>query len=170
MICIIAAIDRNRALGYRNRLLFHLPDDLRNFKVLTQGHTVIMGHNTFRSLPHGALPKRRNIVITRSTEVQYPGVEICHSLGEALRMVGPEETAFVMGGAGVYRQALPYADRLYLTEIDAEAPQADVYFPELTPDEWVEEERIHHDADERHAHPFDIVTYKRKSAERHSGD
>ena len=85
MIAIIAAIDKNNALGFKNRLLFYLPDDLKRFKALTTGHTVVMGRKTFDSLPKGALPNRRNIVLSRSTRLELPGAEVYASLAEALQ-------------------------------------------------------------------------------------
>ena len=124
MIAIIAAIDKNNALGFKNRLLFYLPDDLKRFKALTTGHTVVMGRKTFDSLPKGALPNRRNIVLSRSTRLELPGAEVYASLEEALLHCANNEQVFIMGGASVYKQAMPLADRLYMTEIDAEAAEA----------------------------------------------
>lgn len=161
MLTIIAALDRRHAIGYKNRLLFRLPDDLKRFKRLTSGHTVLMGRNTFDSLPKGALPNRRNIVLS-STLKSLPGCEVFPSLQEALAACEPDEQVFAIGGARVYRESLPFADRLALTLVDAEAPEADTYFPDYDTDEWNLVNKEHHDADERHAHPFDFVNYCRR--------
>ena len=116
MISIIAAVAKNRAIGYQNKLIYWLPNDLKRFKALTTGHTIIMGRNTFLSLPKGALPNRRNIVLSRSQKA-FPGCDTYFSLEEALKHCTPDEDIYIIGGASVYRQALKIADRLCLTEI-----------------------------------------------------
>jgi dihydrofolate reductase len=161
MIAIIAAIDKNNALGFKNRLLFYLPDDLKRFKALTTGHTVVMGRKTFDSLPKGALPNRRNIVLSRSTKLELPGAEVYASLEEALQHCADNEQVFIMGGASVYKQALPLADRLYMTEIDAEAAEADVYFPTIDHKLWHETKRDVRRADDRHPCNYAFVDYER---------
>ena len=124
MINIIAAVARNRAIGYKNKLLYWLPNDLKRFKQLTTGHTIIMGRRTFESLPKGALPNRRNIVLSRS-KTDFPGCEVFGSLSEAIAHCATDEDVYVIGGASVYKQALAVADRLCLTEIDDTPEQAD---------------------------------------------
>ena len=124
MITLIAAVARNRAIGLDNRLLYWLPNDLKRFKALTTGHTVVMGRRTFESLPKGALPNRRNVVLSR-TGVTFPGVETFVSLEEALASCGAGEEVYIIGGASVYDQALPLADRLCLTEVDDTPARAD---------------------------------------------
>ncbi|MBO7418074.1 MAG: dihydrofolate reductase [Bacteroidaceae bacterium] len=161
MIAIIAAIDKNNALGFKNKLLFYLPDDLKRFKALTTGHTVVMGRKTFDSLPKGALPNRRNIVLSRSTKLVLPGAEVYPSLEEAMKHCADDEEVFIMGGASVYRQAMPLADKLYLTEIKAEAQQADVYFPAIDHNVWHETKRDVHHTDDRHPYDFAFVDYER---------
>jgi len=161
MIAIIAAIDKNNALGFKNRLLFYLPDDLKRFKALTTGHTVVMGRKTFDSLPKGALPNRRNIVLSRSTRLELPGAEVYASLEEALQHCADDEQVFIMGGASVYKQAMPLADRLYMTEIDAEAAEADVYFPVIDHELWHETKRDVRRADDRHPCNYSFVDYER---------
>ncbi len=161
MIAIIAAIDKNNALGFKNRLLFYLPDDLKRFKALTTGHTVVMGRKTFDSLPKGALPNRRNIVLSRSTRLELPGAEVYASLEEALQHCADDEQVFIMGGASVYKQAMPLADRLYMTEIDAEAAEADVYFPAIDHELWHETKRDVRRADDRHPCNYAFVDYER---------
>ncbi|MCD8309798.1 MAG: dihydrofolate reductase [Prevotellaceae bacterium] len=162
MIHIIAAIDRNRAIGYQNRLLFRLPDDLKRFKALTTSHTVVMGRVTFESLPKGALPNRRNIVLSTHEGYQCNGAEVYASLEAALARCGQAEEVFIIGGATLYRHAMPLADVLHITHVDAVAPYADAWFPPIAPDEWQPQARLWHGADEKHACPFTFVDYVRR--------
>lgn len=162
MIHIIAAIDKNRGLGYQNKLLFWLPNDLKRFKTLTTGHTIIMGRNTFNSLPKGALPNRRNIVLSSHPETPCPGAEVFKSLTEALSSCKKDEDIYIIGGASVYHQAIAIADTLCLTEIEAEAPLVDVYFPAIDPKIWEEKSRESHPTDEKHPCPYSFVKYLRK--------
>ena len=158
MISIIAAVAQNMAIGYQNKLLYWLPNDLKRFKALTTGHTIIMGRKTFESLPKGALPNRRNVVLTRS-QITFPGAEVFPSLQAALASCAPEEDVFIIGGASVYKEALPLADRLCLTEIQDTPEQADAFFPHFSLKEWKENFREEHDVDEKHAHPYRFVDY-----------
>ncbi len=162
MISIICAVARNGAIGYQNRLLYHLGADLRRFKALTMGHTIVMGRRTFESLPKGALPGRRNVVLTRNTVYQATGADVYSSLTAALASEAPEADVFIIGGASVYAEALPLAGRLCLTEVLATPPQADVFFPQFDRDAWREVAREHHEADERNAVPFDFADYVRR--------
>jgi len=130
IVSIIAAVAENRAIGYNNQLIYHISDDLKRFKKLTTGHTVIMGRNTYESLPNGALPNRRNIVIS-STLNELPDAEIYNSLDAALDSCGNEDEVFIIGGARLYKEALEKANRLYLTEIHNTPENADVFFPEI---------------------------------------
>lgn len=159
MVTIIAAVAKNRAIGYKNKLIYWLPNDLKRFKALTTGHTIIMGRNTYLSLPKGALPNRRNIVLSRT----MPGlkVEVYPSLDEALANCAPDEDIYIIGGASVYRQAIKFADRLCLTEIDDTPAEADTFFPPYE-EEWQEEWREGHDIDEKHAYRYAFVDYIRK--------
>lgn len=160
MISIIAAVAKNRAIGYKNKLIYWLPNDLKRFKALTTGHTIIMGRNTFLSLPKGALPNRRNIVLSRSQN-SFEGCDVFVSLEKALAHCAPDEDIYIIGGASVYRQALPLADRLCLTEIDDTPAEADTFFPPYE-DDWQEESREDHPIDDRHAFPYAFVDYIRK--------
>ncbi len=162
MIYIIVATDKNLAIGNQNKLLFWLPNDLKRFKELTTGNTIIMGRNTFLSLPKGALPNRRNIVLSTRKDASFPGAETFSSLEEAINNCSKEEKVFIIGGASVYKQALPLADVLCITEIDAEAPEADTYFPAIDPTIWKEKSRESHSADEKHPCPYAFVEYVRK--------
>lgn len=136
MISIIVALARNRAIGLNGNLIWHLSADLKYFKRVTTGHTVIMGYKTFLSLPNQrALPNRRNIIISSHLEQAPEGFELAHSIQEAINMVHDEEETFVIGGGSIYEQFLPHADKLYLTRIDKEF-EADTYFPYIDFDEW----------------------------------
>ena len=165
MISIIANVARNRAIGFKNKLIYWLPNDMKRFKSLTTGHTIIMGRNTYLSLPRGALPNRRNIVLSR----QYrsggfpnpPGCETFASLEEALKHCAADEDIYIIGGASVYRQAMPIADRLCLTEVDDTPAEADTFFPSYK-DDWKETWRENHETDERHAYRYAFVDYIRK--------
>jgi dihydrofolate reductase len=159
MISIIAAVAKDRAIGFENKLIYWLPNDLKRFKALTTGHTIVMGRNTFLSLPKGALPNRRNIVLSRSQK-EFPGCETYSSLKEALQHCAPDEEIYIIGGASVYKQALPIADRLCLTEIDDTPEQADTFFPPY--DEWQEVSREEHEKDERHSFRYAFVDYVRE--------
>ena len=158
-IHLIAAVARNLAIGNENKLLYWLPNDLKRFKQLTTGHTILMGRRTYDSLPHGALPNRRNIVLTRSKHA-IEGCECFTSLEEALKHCSAEEDIYVIGGESVYRQAIEKADVLNLTEIDHTPDEADAFFPPY--DEWQKVWREDHAPDERHAHAYAFVDYKRR--------
>ncbi len=134
-ISIIVAIAENLAIGKDNRLLWHLSDDLKRFKKLTTGHTLIMGRNTFLSLPNGALPNRRHIVITDQTNEKFDGCEMARSIEEAIELAGNEKECFVIGGGMVYAQFLPIAGKLYLTQVH-ESFEADTFFPEIDFSQW----------------------------------
>ena len=134
---IIVAVANANAIGRNGDLVYHLRADLRRFKEITWGHTVIMGRKTWESLPKGALPGRRNIVITRNVDFEAEGAEVVHSLSEALDCLNNEEKGFIIGGAEIYRQALSVAEQLYLTRIFADAPGADTFFPDINADDWV---------------------------------
>jgi len=134
-ISIIVAIAENRAIGKDNRLLWHLSDDLKRFKKLTTGHTLIMGRNTFLSLPNGALPNRRHIVISDQLDESFAGCEMARSIEEAVELAGTEKECFVIGGGMVYAQFLPVAGKLYLTQVQASF-EADTFFPEIDFSLW----------------------------------
>ena len=162
MISIIAALAENNAIGYKNDLLFHLRADLQRFKALTTGHTIIMGRRTFESLPKGALPNRRNIVLSRQEDLHFPNTEIFPSLKDALAACATDEEVYIIGGASVYAEALPLADRLCLTHVHATPQQADVFFPEFSTEEWQITFSEDHEADEKNEQPYTFVNYQRK--------
>lgn len=134
-ISIIVAIAQNFAIGKDNELLFHLPNDLKRFKQITTGHPVIMGRNTLLSLPKGALPNRRNIVITDNADEQFDRCEMVLSIDEAVNAVRDESEAFIIGGGTIYRQFFPLAKKLYLTLVHQDF-EADVWFPEIDYSQW----------------------------------
>lgn len=139
-LSIIVAVAQNFAIGKNNDLLFHLPNDLKRFKQITTGHPVIMGRNTLLSLPKGALPNRRNIVITDNTEDKFAGCEMVFSIDEAVEAVKNESEAFIIGGGMIYRQFFPLAKKLYLTLVHRDF-EADTFFPEVDYSEWIEQSR-----------------------------
>ncbi len=159
-ISLIAAVSRNGVIGRQNQLPWHLPDDLRRFRAITTGHTIISGRKNYESIGK-PLPNRRNIVVTRQQGYQAPGCQVANSLDEALSTATSEGEIFVIGGAELYAIALPLATRLYLTEIHAEVP-GDTYFPPLEQAGWREISRERHAADDRHAHAFSFVVLERK--------
>ena len=159
-VAMIAAVAENRAIGNGNKLIYWLPDDLKRFKQLTTGHTIIMGSNTFRSLPKGALPNRRNIVLSRSDNT-FPGAERFASLEAALEACANEEVVYIIGGEKLYSYAMLFADILYLTEIKDTPTEADAFFPDWNNGEWEEVEREEHCKDEKHAYEFLFTTYRR---------
>ena len=161
MLSIICALAQNNAIGYNNRLLYRLSADLKRFKELTTGHTIIMGRKTYESLPNGALPNRRNIVLTRNASAQYEGCEVFTSLKAALDACAPTEQVFIIGGESVYAEALPLADRLYLTHIDATPAQADAYFPTVDYAAWKVKNEVANPADEKNECPFTFTDYVR---------
>ena len=136
-ISIIVAIAENFAIGKNNDLLFHLPNDLKRFKEITTGHSLIMGRNTLLSLPKWPLPNRRHIAMTDKPDDVFPGCEVVYSIEEAIDKVKDEDEAFVIGGGMIYRQFYPLAGKLYLTVVHQNF-EADVFFPEINYSDWNE--------------------------------
>ena len=162
MISIIVAIAQNNAIGFENKLLYWLPDDLKRFKALTTGHTIIMGRKTFESLPKGALPNRRNIVLSRNAATAFPNTEVFTSLEEALAHCNKEEEVFIIGGDSIYKAAINIADKLYITAIENTPEQADAFFPNIDTKVWDLKEETIHETDEKHAYHFSFMDYIRK--------
>lgn len=161
-LSIICGLTNNAAIGNKGQLLYYLPADLKHFKNLTTGHTIIMGRKTFESLPKGALPNRRNVVITRQADYTAPDIEVFHSFEDALQACQHDEQVFVIGGESVYAAALPLAQRLCLTHVDATPAEADTFFPAYDATQWEEENREHHEPDEKNHLAYDFVNYIRK--------
>lgn len=157
-ITIVVAIASNYAIGKNNQLLWHLPKDLKHFKDITAGGTVIMGRKTFDSVGK-PLPKRRNIVITRKT-VEIEGCEVVNSVGAALALCKTEDEVFIVGGAEIYRQTMPLVNRIYLTIVH-HSFEADTFFPEIDYKEWKEIEKEDHETDEKHQFAYSFITLER---------
>lgn len=136
-ISIIVAVGKNLEIGKGNDLIWHFKDDMKFFKETTTGHAVVMGRKTFESLPH-ALPNRHNIVITNNKEYQAEGADVVTSIDDAIKLCGDDEI-FIIGGGTIYKAFLPMADKLYLTEIDAEDTEAEIYFPSFNKDDYTRE-------------------------------
>ncbi|MBM0144599.1 dihydrofolate reductase [Segatella copri] len=169
MLSIIACISQtNRAIGYQNRLLYHIKSDLTRFRELTTGHTIIMGRKTYESLPNGALPHRRNIVVSNSMK-EMEGCEVYPNLEAALKAAESPQEIFIIGGESIYRQSLPAARKLYLTVVDdatvndaainATPQQADAFFPEINPKEW---KLIEKEMRNENGLSFSFLTYLKK--------
>ncbi|HLN20452.1 MAG TPA: dihydrofolate reductase [Bacteroidales bacterium] len=161
MISIIVAIADDYGIGKNNELLWNIPEDLKRFKRLTTGKTVIMGKKTWESLPRKPLPNRRNIVITDVPEEKIEGAVMAYSIDEACNLCGEEEN-FIIGGGSIYRQFMPLADRLYITRVHSTSP-ADVYFPVISVTDWEETERQDFPADKNFPSYSYIIYEKRKS-------
>jgi dihydrofolate reductase len=158
-INLIVAIDKKNGIGKDNLLPWHLPADLKHFKTITTGHPVIMGRKTFDSIGK-ALPNRRNIVISRQSELLIAGAEVCNSLKNAIELCANEEDVFIIGGAQIFEQAISIADILYLTIIHEDF-NADVFFPEIKLNEWIEEENKLHEPDEKNLYSYSFIKYKK---------
>ena len=170
IISLIAAVARNRAICNQQQLLWRLPEDLQHFRETTLGKTVIMGRKTWESLPatFRPLPKRHNIVVSHDPRYLPRGATLACSINEAIRLAGDASEVFVIGGAEIYRQTLPLAKRLYLTEVAEDCP-GDSYFPEVAPSEWREVSRRAGNSRPGNADPaaargpaFDFVVYERR--------
>lgn len=134
-ISIIVAIAKNNAIGKNNELLWHLSEDLKRFKKLTTGHTIVMGKKTFESLPTRPLPNRRSIVISDISGEKIDGCEMAYSIEEAIEKCDPDNENFIIGGGSIYRQFLPFAQKLYITHVFKDF-EADVFFPEINYNNW----------------------------------
>ena len=161
MISIIVAIAENYAIGKKGDLLCHMPADLKHFKEITSGSTVLMGERTFFSLPKHPLPNRRNIVLTDVQGKTFEGAEAVYSIDELVAKVAPEEEAFVIGGGMVYRQMMPLADKLYITHIHHSWEDADTFFPEIDPAVWKLTSAERHEADEKNPFDYTFAEYTR---------
>lgn len=159
MISIIVAIAKNGVIGDKNTLLWHLREDMIHFRTITSGHPVVMGRKTYDSIGR-PLPKRTNVVITRDTELQIEGCTMAHSLTEAVEMFDSSEEVFIIGGAQIYSQAMPLADRLYLTIIDKEY-EGDSSFPEIDYNSWRQISCEKFERGEAFEYPFSFITLER---------
>ena len=167
MVSLIAAIDENRAIGFDNKLPWHLPDDLKFFKASTQGGVVVMGRKTFESLGCRPLPNRRNIVLTRQMQWTHEGIEVAndwHQLYNELMLQGLAKV-WIIGGGEIYATCLTQATELVLTQVETQLAQADAWFPQWNDDEWQLMSSEAHQADERHAFVFHWQRWERKIQE-----
>lgn len=158
IVSIVVAISENHAIGKDNKLLWYLPKDLKHFKEITSGHTVIMGRKTYDSVGR-PLPNRRNIIITRQP-ITIEGCEVVNSIEAALHLCAGTPEVFIVGGAEIYKQAMHLTDSIYLTIVHA-VIEGDTYFPEIKEDIWKETQRQDHEPDEKNALPFSFITYER---------
>ncbi len=158
-LSIIVAAAENGVIGHNNNLIWHLSSDLKHFKNITTGHTVIMGRKTFESMGK-ALPNRRNIVITANKAYTAPGCEIVPDIESALQLAAQEEEAFIIGGGTIYRAIWEKADKLYLTRVHT-APTGDISIPEVKASEWQEISREAHPADEKNEYDYTFLEYRR---------
>ena len=161
-ISIIVAIADNYGIGKDNKLLWHISDDLKHFKQITSGHTVVMGKNTYESLPIRPLPKRKNIVITDVPNEVIEGCEMAYSINEAVEKMDEDAENFIMGGASIYRQFFQLADKLYITKVFTQ-PEADTYFPEIKESEWELTEKSETYTDPNNGLSFVFMNYVRRS-------
>jgi len=162
MISLIAAIGKNNELGKDNSLVWNMPTDLKYFRAKTKGHTVIMGRKTFEAIGR-PMPERRNIIITRDKTYKKDGIEVVHSLQEALRLAqgDNEDEIFVIGGEEIFKQAMDIADRLYITHIDATDKEADTFFPEIIPILWNEVSHEEHKKDDKNPYDYTFSVYEK---------
>jgi dihydrofolate reductase len=159
-LTIIVAVGENNAIGKNNQLIWHLSDDLKRFKTLTSGHHIIMGRKTFESFPR-PLPNRQHIVITRQKNYTVPdGVQVVNSLQQAIEISKNDPQPFVIGGGEIYRQAIPFANKIELTRIH-ESFEADTFLPKIDFSVWKETKKSYHNKDESHEHAFTFLTYEK---------
>lgn len=160
ILSIVVALSENNAIGKDNKLLWHLPADLKYFKKITSGHTVIMGRKTYESIGR-PLPNRRNIIITNQKDFKPNGCETAHSLQEAVECCKKEDEVFIIGGGNIYEQALPLCDYLYITKVFTHIKDADTFFPEIDTTQWHEVSRETHEPDDKNIFSYAFIILKR---------
>jgi len=161
-IAIVAAIDLENGIGKDNKLLCHLPADLRNFKQITTGHCIVMGRKTFESLPNGSLPDRKNVIITNNKQFQAEGCTIFHSVEDAIEGLKSEEKVFVIGGGQIYRQFINKANLLYITLVK-QIFSADTFFPGIDAQTWNIQSKTDFTSDAKNTYDYSFIIYKRKT-------
>lgn len=159
MVKLIVATDNKGGIGKDNQLLWHLPNDLKRFKFITNNHVVIMGRKTFESIGR-VLPNRTNVVITRNKDLVFDGCVVCSSLEEAMERYAAEDV-FIIGGGEIYKQALPFADKVYLTKVDTEL-EADTFFPEIDEKDWELVLLERHLMDDKHPYNYTFIDYQKR--------
>lgn len=160
IIAVVVAIAENNAIGKDNQLLWHLPADLKHFKQITSGHTIIMGRKTYDSIGK-PLPNRRNIVMTRKVGLEIPGVEVTSNIEEALALCKTEEEVYIIGGAEIYKSTMHLVDKIYLTKVH-QSYEADAFFPEIDSKRWNETDVEKHLPDEKNHVAYTFSTLLRK--------
>jgi len=160
MISLIVAVGKNNEIGKNNELLWHLPNDLKYFKQITLGLPIVMGRKTFESIGR-PLPGRVNVIVTRNSNFKPEGCIVVDSIQNAMKATMSAQNVMIIGGADIYSQTLPIADRIYLTEVDAEL-EADKFFPSIDQNLWEEISRKHNPKDEKNEYNYDFVVLKRK--------
>jgi dihydrofolate reductase len=161
LISLVVAMDKERAIGVDNKLPWHLPADLKRFKQLTLGHHIIMGRKTFESIGK-PLPGRTNVIVTRQRDYKAEGCKVVHSLDAAVMLTREDEQAFIIGGADLFEQAMKFADRLYITEIDTRVERGDTFFPKFDKAEWNVIEKTTHEPDDKNRFRYVFLTYQRQ--------
>lgn len=161
MISMIVAISEDLGIGMKNKLLWNIPEDMKRFRRLTMGNTIVMGKKTWESLPKKPLSGRKNIVITDVPGEKFEGAISAYSVEDAIALCKSDKEAFIIGGGSIYRQFMSHADRLYITHVHKKAP-ADVYFPEIDPKEWEISESEEFKSMEADSVPYTYIVYKRK--------
>lgn len=157
IVSLIVAIDEDNGIGKDNKLPWHLPADLKHFKTLTTGRTIVMGRKTFDSIGK-PLPNRRNVIISRQKDLAAEGAEVVQSLREAFDLCANENEVFIIGGAQIFEYAMPLANTLYLTLIH-HTFEADTFFPEIDRRNWIEEQRSEHVPDDKNKYPYTFIKY-----------
>ena len=159
IVSLIVAFDRNRAIGHHNQLPWHLPADLRHFKDITMGHSIVMGRKTFESIGK-PLPGRRSVVVTNNPGYWQEGITIVHSIEQAMHDLKDESEIFIIGGAQIFRHGLDLADRMYTTLIH-HSFEADTWFPEIDLNVWKEVRREDHSRDVKNPYDYSFINYER---------
>lgn len=157
---LVVAIDENGGIGKNNQLLWHLPADLKHFKEITTGYPIIMGRKTFESIGK-PLPNRRNIVVSRQSNLYIEGVEVVHSLSQATDLLHANEQAFIIGGAEIFQQSMPLVNTIHLTVVH-QVFEADTFFERPNPSDWMELSHETHPADEKNGYSYSFITLKRQ--------
>jgi dihydrofolate reductase len=162
ILSMIAAVAENRVIGNKNTIPWHLPADFKYFKETTLGKTIVMGLNTFNSIGGKPLPGRKHVILNNDTNYIAPeNCQVAHSIDEAMEIIKAEPEAFICGGASVYKQFLPMAQKLYITEVHAQ-PEGDTFFPEINKEEWKETRREDHKADDKNSYNYSFIILERK--------
>jgi dihydrofolate reductase len=157
---LVVAVDEQGGIGKNNQLLWHLPADLKHFKEITTGHPIIMGRKTYDSIGR-PLPNRRNIVISRQVDLQIEGVDVANSLSDGIALVASETKAFIIGGAEIFKQAMPFINKIHFTIVH-HSFEADTFFESPSPSIWEAAETETHQADEKNAYSYTFITYKKR--------